>query len=278
MVGETFRLNTYHCSVPGQYSKQNLGQEWVIASYGIPTSVHVINTFRPWKMWQYVKRVNFKVVIQNDKFITACGISEECNRTPLMYVNIARYQAITWVNADRYLCRHMTSLGHVNISIARDVIIHYVQQRPDSQWSKANLGDLVAATGLVILLKLDSNLRFSSLCDLDTWWMTSKNNRAPLLYCIKLCASFQSHRWSTGVTVRKRSKFAIFCLVWPWNSTNDLQNQQGTSSILRQTACIISKTLVNSNWSCSPETDISGQNRRFFSRVTLKWTDDLEKQ
>ena len=32
-----------------------------------------------------------------------------------------------------------------------------------------------------------------------------KNNRAPLLYYIKLCASFQIHQWiQTGVTVRKR--------------------------------------------------------------------------
>ena len=36
--------------------------------------------------------------------------------------------------------------------------------------------------------------------DLEIWWMTLKNNRVPLIYYIKLCASFQ-----TGVTVRKRS-------------------------------------------------------------------------
>ena len=42
--------------------------------------------------------------------------------------------------------------------------------------------------------------------DLENWWMTLKNNRAPLLYCVKLCASFQIHQWSqTWVTVRKRS-------------------------------------------------------------------------
>ena len=35
--------------------------------------------------------------------------------------------------------------------------------------------------------------------------MTPKNNRAPLLYYIKLCASFQIHQWiQTGVTVRQR--------------------------------------------------------------------------
>ena len=48
--------------------------------------------------------------------------------------------------------------------------------------NKANLRDLIAATGLAILLKLDSNRRFFSPCDLEIWWMTSKNNRAPLLY------------------------------------------------------------------------------------------------
>ena len=116
--------------------------------------------------------------------------------------------------------------------------------------NKANLRDLIAATGLVILLKFDPNHRFFSPCDLETWWMTSKNrwiqtdvsvrkrlirvkigvfvlcdlkiwwmtlenNRAPLLYYIKLCASFQIHRRiETEVTVRKHSirvkKSAIF--------------------------------------------------------------------
>ena len=71
--------------------------------------------------------------------------------------------------------------------------------------NKSNLRDLIAATGLVILLKLDSNRRFFSPCDLEIWWMTLKNNRESLLCCFKLCATFHSHRWiQTGVTVRKR--------------------------------------------------------------------------
>ena len=149
--------------------------------------------------------------------------------------------------------------------------------------NKANLRDLIAATDQVILLKLDSNCRFFSPCDLEIWWMTLKNNRAPLLCYIKLCASFPSHRWiQTGVTVRKLSiqvkmgsflsrvtltfygwpwktighlfyatssfvhhfqamgefklglqpgnaqigsKWAIFCPVWPWTLTGDLEKQ-----------------------------------------------------
>ena len=71
--------------------------------------------------------------------------------------------------------------------------------------NKANLRDLIAATGLVILFKLDSNRWFFRLCDLEIWWMTPKNNRAPLLCYFKLFASFRSHWWiQTGVAVRKR--------------------------------------------------------------------------
>ena len=41
-----------------------------------------------------------------------------------------------------------------------------------------------------------------------------KNNRVPPLYYVKLCASFQSHRWiQTGVTVRKRP---IWVKIGPW--------------------------------------------------------------
>ena len=133
--------------------------------------------------------------------------------------------------------------------------------------------------------KLNSgqNRWFIVPCDLAIWRMTLKNNRAPVLLCFKLCASFHSHQWiQTKVTVRKRSirvkmgdllsrvtlkfdgwpwktighlfyvalsfmhhfkaigelklklqsgnaqfgsKSAIFCPVWPWNLTDDLEKQ-----------------------------------------------------
>ena len=48
-------------------------------------------------------------------------------------------------------------------------------------------------------------------CDLEIWWMTLENNRAPLLCCFKLCATFHSHRWiQTGVAVRKRPIWVKF--------------------------------------------------------------------
>ena len=66
-------------------------------------------------------------------------------------------------------------------------------------------------------------------CDLEIWWMTLENKRAPLLYYIKLCASFQNHGWiQTGATVRKRSiqvkisnflsRVTLKFYEWPWKS------------------------------------------------------------
>ena len=66
---------------------------------------------------------------------------------------------------------------------------------------------------------------FFEPCDLENWGMTSKNNRTPLLYYIKLCASFQSHEWiQSKVTVWKiRVKISNFLsratlkiTRWPW--------------------------------------------------------------
>ena len=55
-------------------------------------------------------------------------------------------------------------------------------------------------------------------CDLEMWWMTLKNDRAPLLSNIKLCASFHHHMWiQTGVTVRKWPSWGW--PLWPWPLT-----------------------------------------------------------
>ena len=52
--------------------------------------------------------------------------------------------------------------------------------------------------------------------------MTLKNNRAPQLSIIKLCASFHHHMWiQTGVTVRERLSWVLTSVtltfdLWPW--------------------------------------------------------------
>ena len=82
-------------------------------------------------------------------------------------------------------------------------------------------------------LNLGKNWRFLVPCDMEILWMTLENNRAPLLYYIKLCAPFQSHGWiQTGVTVRKHSiqvKISDFlsCITlkfdgWPWKTIGHL--------------------------------------------------------
>ena len=106
--------------------------------------------------------------------------------------------------------------------------------------NKTNLRNLIAVTGLTILLKLDSNRRWISPCDLEIWWMTLKskasllqsgnapfgsklviflshttlkNKRAHLLCYFKLCESFHSHLFKLELqsgNAKFGSKSAIF--------------------------------------------------------------------
>ena len=149
--------------------------------------------------------------------------------------------------------------------------------------NKANLRDLIAATGLVILLKLDLNRPFFSPCDLEIWWMTPKNNRAPLLCLFKLFASFRSN-WciQTGVTVRKRLIWvkidAFFSRVtlkfdgWPWKTIGYLF--YATSSSVHHFLAIGEFKLELQSGNAQ-----SGSNSTLF-RAMWPWNlmDDLEKQ
>ena len=79
-------------------------------------------------------------------------------------------------------------------------------------------------TGVTVRKKpnLGQIQRFVAPCDLETWRMTFKNNRAPLLSNIKLYVSFHHHMWiQTGVTVRKRLSLVATSVtltfdLWPW--------------------------------------------------------------
>ena len=150
-------------------------------------------------------------------------------------------------------------------------------------WNKAYLRDLIAATGLVILLKLDSNRRFFRPCDLEIWWTTPKNNRAPLPCNFKFFAAFRSHWWiQTGVTgwkhliwvkiddffSRVTSKFDVI----PWKTIGHLF--YATSSFVQHFVAI-----GEFKRELHPETPNLGQNRQFFLTV-WPWnlTDDLQKQ
>ena len=56
-----------------------------------------------------------------------------------------------------------------------------------------------------LTLKLDSNRWFFCPFNLEIWWMTSKNNKAPLLYHVKHWASFQSHWWIKKLELQSRN-------------------------------------------------------------------------
>ena len=143
-------------------------------------------------------------------------------------------------------------------------------------FSFTNLRNLIAATGLVILLKLDSNGWFFSPCDLEIWWMTLKNNTAPLLCYYKLFVSFHSHWWiQTGVTVWKRliwvkigdffSRVTLHFDRWPWKTIGHLF--YATSSLVLHFVVIGEFKLELQSGNTQ-----SGSNLTiFFCRVTLKF-------
>ena len=154
------------------------------------------------------------------------------------------------------------------------------------------------------MLNSGRNWRYFILCDLEIWWMTLEKNRVPLLYRIKLCASFQSHRWSqTSVTVRKRpirvkignflSRVTLKFNGWPWKTIGHLSyapssfvhhflaigefklelqpgNAQFGSKSTIFYLCDLEIWRVHSIWSYSPETPNSGQNRQFFVPCDLE--------
>ena len=125
-------------------------------------------------------------------------------------------------------------------------------------WNKANLRDLIAVTGLVILLKLDSNHRFFSLCDLEIQWMTPKNKCTSSILHQALCIISNppvNSNWSYSSETPNLGKnqhffFSYVTLkfdVWTWKTIGRLFN--ATSSFVF----------------------FGSKSTNFFSRVTLQF-------
>ena len=222
----------------------------------------------------------FQCILLNENHFILIKFSPMFVPTGRIGGNSALVQVMTWAlkldswrqQVTSHFLNQCWSVSMTPYRVTRPEGVNTLRQRqngchfPDTNFkcislnNKANLRDLIAATGLVILLKLDSNRRFvprvtlkfdgwpwkiirhvfyttSSFnlciisdpsgnsnwryspetanlaqnrlffepCDLRIWRMTLKNNRAPLLFYFKLCASFRSHWWiQTWVTVRKR--------------------------------------------------------------------------
>ena len=99
--------------------------------------------------------------------------------------------------------------------------------------------------------------------------MTPRNNKAPLQYYTKLCASFQIHQWiQIGVTVRKRPIWvkiddffrpvSLQFDVWPWKTIGHLF--YATSSFVHHCVAIGEFKL-----------ELQSGNALFFSRVTSQF-------
>ena len=132
----------------------------------------------------------------------------------------------------------------------------------------ANLRDLITATGLVILLKFDPNHRFFSPCDFEIWWMTSnKANLRDLIAATGLVILLKldlNHRFFSPCDLeiwwmtQKNNRAPLLCYFKLFASFR--------SHWWMQTGVTVRKRLI---W-----VKIDA----FLSRVTLKLTDDLQKQ
>ena len=106
--------------------------------------------------------------------------------------------------------------------------------------------------------------------------MTLKNKRAPLLYFIKLCASFHSHQWMlTGVTVRKHpiwvkiDDFSSLATLkfgrWPWKTIGHLF--YAILSFVHHFIAIDEVKLALHSWNAQ----FGWKSTIFLSHVTLKY-------
>ena len=107
-------------------------------------------------------------------------------------------------------------------------------------------------------LNLGQNRPFLSLVTLkfDRWpWKTIGHlfyATSSFVHHFKAISEFKLELQSRNAQFA--SKWTIFCPVWPWNLTGDLEKQKGTSPKQCQALCIILSSYVNSNWSYGPET------------------------
>ena len=125
--------------------------------------------------------------------------------------------------------------------------------------------------------------RFLEPCDLAIWRMTLKNNRTPLLFNFKLCASFRNH-WciETWVTVRKRPiwvKFNDFWSHvtlkfdgWPWKTIGHL---------FYATSCFVHHFVSIGEFKLELQSgNAQSRSNSTLFRAVWPWnlTDDLQKQ
>ena len=149
---------------------------------------------------------------------------------------------------------------------------------------KANLRDLIAVTGLVILLKMDSNNQFCGPHNLENWLLTLRKIIEQLLYAM---SSFGHHFKAISKSKLELHsenaefglKWATFCPVWPWNLMDDLEKTIG--HLLYATSSVVNRFIAIGEF----KFELQSGNAQVGSKSTVfcpVWprnlTDDLEKQ
>ena len=130
-------------------------------------------------------------------------------------------------------CLIYRALAFEMLCYLQDLMMRYLENRNiQSQylvWNKANLMDLIAATGLVILFKLDSNRQFSACVTLkfDGW------HRQIIRHVFYTTSSFVYHFRSINEfklelesgNAQFGSNLTIILALWPCNLTYDIEKQ-----------------------------------------------------
>ena len=157
---------------------------------------------------------------QNGRFFVPCDleiwqITLKNKRAPLLYC----FKLCASFHSHQWILTGVT-VRKRPIWVKIDVFLSRVTLK-FARWSWKTTGHLfyvassfvhhMKAISKLKLKSLSGNAQFGSksaiLCPLWPWNLADdlENNRAPLLCCFKLCASFRSHQWIIiGVTVRKR--------------------------------------------------------------------------
>ena len=107
--------------------------------------------------------------------------------------------------------------------------------------NKANLRDLIAASDLVISNEIQINFSARVTLKFDKWPRKTIGNlfHASISY---VCHIIAIHKFILEFSSRNAqiaAKSLIFRPMWPWNLTDDLEKQQGTSTMPLQALCVI---------------------------------------
>ena len=94
--------------------------------------------------------------------------------TPCMFYPLWQATSLRGPLSKVAFIKEFHCITHTMFKLSWTFYENEITYRHGSHPNKANLRDLIAATGLVILLKLESNHRFFSPCDLEIWWITQK--------------------------------------------------------------------------------------------------------